>query len=271
MDYTISTTGRIIPIVSLQHHGIKGQQWGVRRFQNEDGSLTPEGEKRYSQSLTSAYDTDDDYGGDYTLSKGSSVFRRSSSVKDSESSDQKYTYTYDYDNSNDDSFYGQFGKKVTEYSLADDTILAGKKTLGKAFVDKMLNLDDEADIEAMDMLYYDSRSRLGKNYVEDLFTLPYEPSKHMDALEAAGADMVARMLSTQRHDSLDAKLKRRGSRDLDTAANDIGRSIVDRLLSDGYSGIRDYNDYGSAAGVTTPTVIFSPDEKLTRLRDWIDD
>lgn len=30
----------------LQHHGIKGQRWGVRRFQNKDGSLTPAGEKR---------------------------------------------------------------------------------------------------------------------------------------------------------------------------------------------------------------------------------
>lgn len=30
----------------LEHHGIKGQRWGVRRFQNEDGSLTPLGEKR---------------------------------------------------------------------------------------------------------------------------------------------------------------------------------------------------------------------------------
>lgn len=31
----------------LQHHGIKGQKWGVRRFQNEDGSLTDAGRKRY--------------------------------------------------------------------------------------------------------------------------------------------------------------------------------------------------------------------------------
>mgnify|MGYP003294888275 CR=1 FL=1 len=31
----------------LYHHGIKGQKWNVRRYQNEDGSLTPEGRARY--------------------------------------------------------------------------------------------------------------------------------------------------------------------------------------------------------------------------------
>lgn len=31
----------------LCHHGIKGQKWGVRRFQNKDGSLTSSGKKRY--------------------------------------------------------------------------------------------------------------------------------------------------------------------------------------------------------------------------------
>lgn len=30
----------------LAHHGIKGQKWGVRRFQNPDGSLTEAGKKR---------------------------------------------------------------------------------------------------------------------------------------------------------------------------------------------------------------------------------
>lgn len=30
----------------LYHHGVKGQKWGVRRYQNKDGSLTPAGKKR---------------------------------------------------------------------------------------------------------------------------------------------------------------------------------------------------------------------------------
>lgn len=33
----------------LQHHGIKGQRWGIRRFQNKDGSLTPAGRRRYDE------------------------------------------------------------------------------------------------------------------------------------------------------------------------------------------------------------------------------
>lgn len=30
----------------LQHHGVKGQRWGVRRYQNKDGSLTKAGKRR---------------------------------------------------------------------------------------------------------------------------------------------------------------------------------------------------------------------------------
>jgi hypothetical protein len=34
---------------TLAHFGILGQKWGIRRFQNPDGSLTPAGEKRYAR------------------------------------------------------------------------------------------------------------------------------------------------------------------------------------------------------------------------------
>ena len=43
-NYILTSNGE------LYHHGIKGQKWGVRRFQNKDGSLTPAGKKRLSKN-----------------------------------------------------------------------------------------------------------------------------------------------------------------------------------------------------------------------------
>lgn len=35
----------------LYHHGIKGQKWGIRRYQNADGTLSEEGKKHYEQAI----------------------------------------------------------------------------------------------------------------------------------------------------------------------------------------------------------------------------
>ena len=41
-----------LQIRELYHHGIKGQKWGIRRYQNEDGTLTEAGKVRYNPDLT---------------------------------------------------------------------------------------------------------------------------------------------------------------------------------------------------------------------------
>lgn len=46
---------------NLIHYGIQGQKWGVRRFQNEDGTLTPEGIERYSKLLDRSKNSSRDY------------------------------------------------------------------------------------------------------------------------------------------------------------------------------------------------------------------
>lgn len=35
----------------LYHHGVKGMRWGIRRYQNKDGTLTAYGKKRYAKEL----------------------------------------------------------------------------------------------------------------------------------------------------------------------------------------------------------------------------
>lgn len=44
--------------VYLVHHGTKGMRWGIRRYQNKDGSLTPAGKKRQRKLEQRAIDSE---------------------------------------------------------------------------------------------------------------------------------------------------------------------------------------------------------------------
>lgn len=45
--YILTPSGNFVSTDELYHWGIKGMKWGVRRYQNADGTLTAEGKKRY--------------------------------------------------------------------------------------------------------------------------------------------------------------------------------------------------------------------------------
>ena len=72
----------MIRVSDLRHHGIKGQKWGVRRFQNADGSLTAAGRKRYGDG-ESSYDYGKDSGGRKVVrvGKGSSTDNYENAIK----------------------------------------------------------------------------------------------------------------------------------------------------------------------------------------------
>ena len=65
----------------LEHHGIVGQKWGVRRYQNRDGSLTSEGRKRRGLR---------ENGGESKLKKAVRKAKERSAVKKEENAAEKH-------------------------------------------------------------------------------------------------------------------------------------------------------------------------------------
>lgn len=65
----------------LMHYGIKGQKWGVRRFQNEDGTLTPAGRKKYKLEIKEENKKAFEYGREASISSHAAAYAKNKSIK----------------------------------------------------------------------------------------------------------------------------------------------------------------------------------------------
>lgn len=97
----------------LQHWGIQGMKWGVRRFQNKDGSLTTAGKKRrtYVRDLN-----------DRKTSRGDDPAERKKRIAaDMKEADDRVK------------FYGS--KRAAKAAIDDEASYVKKQNRGKAFID----------------------------------------------------------------------------------------------------------------------------------------
>ena len=128
-----------LEIRELYHHGIKGQKWGIRRFQNEDGSLTAEGKARYQVN---------DYTGKMSK-EGKKLYKADVKATRREiAGDYSDTYDKNYDRIMKEKYgnkhWTNLNKKernVIDILAEDET----RKTLIKKYGDKSINDFDEHD------------------------------------------------------------------------------------------------------------------------------
>ena len=134
----------------LYHHGIKGQKWGVRRYQNEDGTLTKEGrarlcdeyefsgEKHFQDLRKKKFDADLKSKGldKNVIAKGTEI-RRVANAGETLDNRRKYVSVTDWDRALYDEMFDEIGldttKKYGEYTYT------AKKDLKIAGADEVID------------------------------------------------------------------------------------------------------------------------------------
>lgn len=140
----------------LYHHGIKGQRWGIRRFQNSDGSLTSAGRARYNRGKELSKEYGKVKGGEYErLTKRSKVYK--ANVEEM----QRVAERYGLDAYGDGGYSSRYSEEVLrrakdryfEYSENVRSLQDQFEKSAKEFADRKM-LEKYGDTAISDINYY---------------------------------------------------------------------------------------------------------------------
>jgi hypothetical protein len=130
-------------LIYLCHHGIQGQKWGVRRFQNADGSLTELGKQRLQN-------------GDRLLKAGSNFYRVDLDPNSKTYDNKKYLSTNEEDHEKWLKYlgegYGARGRSVNSimYTSLKDIWVASDRNVGKVFAEEFFHDPKNANMAIRD-------------------------------------------------------------------------------------------------------------------------
>ena len=166
-NYVITSTGSFIRDDDLYHWGIKGMKWGVRRYQNPDGSLTAAGKKRYTNPDGSLNEKGKKKFGNSVKSDAEIPKRKTAKDMTDEELDKAINRARKEDEYNrlrpepkeeiKDSNYKKLMTKVVNEMIVPAVIQSGRNALQKA-------LDKQANDLLKDKIDPNSKEALQKKY-----------------------------------------------------------------------------------------------------------